>query len=1009
MDDGAIIFDDALMKSVTDMNPSDDSFSAFTVSEDDIEDLLRQLDESIYDFDQINRNWNTITSRYGTMDGAPIPKYVSAQDKRQGKKVTSASETLWTAPALSPEGTPLEAASRNVILSGIMSYVPTTTKKIMSDGRKWLRQFAKGDAANPDALTGRDFQKAYDNWMSSAKLRNADDVIRGGYLMAEMANYARENPDGVTDPMLRAWEKLTAKMALGASNTGRMLWAFGQLKKLTADGRKYYIMQMVEQLNEELNSRKRFIKDGAKEINIEIPTDKLQELAQVQVNEDGTYDVKELDRIENEIIDAIAKQIPATISSRVNAYRYLCMLGSMKTHVRNVVSNAAMYVAKNLPVVGARDLSGIVQDLTVRNGEGANRTASFVKRANREQKTFAKADADRFQEELQFGGKQGFKTKVMQRSKAFGQNNPAGKFLNWLSEINGNALEAEDLIFLKLEYRTALARFMAAHDLSVRDAMDNSAEHLQLLNEGREYALNQAWEATYRQANIVANALNYVEKRSPLGGVIIQGLAPFKRTPMNILKQGLRYSPAGLIEGTGKLLYKMAGGEMSAAEVADRLGQGLTGTGIFILGTLLGSLDIAKASGSDSDKEEYYDQMLGNQRYSLRFKGTNYTIDWLTPISMPLMAGVEFSLRNIKQADVDENDEEDFGVRFNRIISALSTMADPVTNLSMLQGINDALSAYKDDQIGALVSNAASNYALQFVPTASGQLLRTLDPVRRTTYAPTDSKMPGGKFGETLYNKWKNKSVIANIPGIVDAFSSGEAFQINNNEYVDQWGRTERAANNLFGLENVIGDSPAGDFALRAFNQFIAPWYARDYNQTSVDDKLAEVFARNGSDRSVIPGTPQSRFSIAGKTYYLSGKEFQKVKKTVGNLSYRGLQDAFEYQPFNSLDAETQTEIIKKIYSYSKQLAKISYAEGQHLQVWKSDKEKEEYLKDHPDTKGFVQESYVTKIEEAQNLGISVGQYFTIKAMTDQYSKKEEKKQFLRDLGLDYNQRNIFL
>jgi hypothetical protein len=316
------------------------------------------------------------------------------------------------------------------------------------------------------------------------------------------------------------------------------------------------------------------------------------------------------------------------------------------------------------------------------------------------------------------------------------------------------------------------------------------------------------------------------------------------------------------------------------------------------------------------------------------------------------MAGVELAENARAEAEVDE--EEDFNIKFNRLVSAISTMADPVTNLSLLQGINEALSAYQNNQIGSLATNAAQSYALQFVPTASGQLLRTIDPTRRTTYAPKDSEYPLGKFGEQFVNKLKNKSLIANkLLG-------------DNNEYVDQWGRTEQ------GDENPV---------LRAFNQFIAPWYSRDFNSTAVDDKLATIFTKNGEQPSVLPATPQNRFTINNKSYYLSGDEFETVKKTIGNLSYRGLEDAFAYKYFDYLDPDAQTYVIEKVYSYARAAAKADYANKHGLELSSTDA------------------STVRKVTEAERNGIGVGQYYIIKQVTKDL-KSAAKKEKLAQFGI---------
>ena len=959
--DGAVVFDQNNIKSVNDPDPANSTIG-FTITDDMLNNMAKKSEakRKILNNPEIERQWRLAQEKHGTIGNTPIPQKVYNGKKR----VSTWNETAYELPNISVKDTPLEAAQKDAILANMASYTVKTDSATLAKVKKWMTDmgFEKDGVITKDA-----FANMY-NFIMRNGINSKEDVFRAGQVLTEMSNFARMHPDQVTDEMAEAWQYLYAKMSVTASKTGQILQAFSALRKLTPQGRLYYIQNVIEELRKELHERKGI---GSNKIrnaldNYEIDPALIKEMNEVDFN-----DKAKVADIEARIAADIAKHIPATVASRVRAYRYLCMLGSIRTHVRNTASNALMVVAKE----GARFWSGLGQDIFVKE---ENKTTT-LKRATEDQKAFAKKDSLLNEEALQYGGKRGFDTLINQYRKNFG-NSPAGKFLEKLSAFNGNMLEKEDLIFLNREYRRSLSKYMAAHNFTSEYFESNTAQALEDLNKAREYALNQAWDATYRQANIIADALNSVEKKSPLASIIIEGLVPFKRTPMNIIIQGAHYSPIGILEGLGKFERMLAKGDITGAEVADRLGQGLTGTGILLLGLALGSMGVARASGDESDREEYYDQMLGEQKYSLRIGGHSYTIDWLTPISMPLMSGVELAEFGKKKA-LMEDDDEDFNEWFNRLVSAISTMADPVTNLSMLQSINDVLNAYKDNQIGNLMMNAAQSYALQFVPTASGQLLRTTDPTRRTTYAPSDSDYPFGKFGETFVNKLKNKSLIAN------------AILGDNNEYVDQWGRTE------MGEENP---------ALRAFNQFIAPWYMRDFNSTAVDDKLAEVFAENGKNTAVLPATPQSNFSIGSTNYKLSGDEYEKVKKVVGNLSYRGLQNAFASDIFNNMSADEQTDIIKSIYSYARQMAKIDYANKKGLQVWTSKKEQEAYLEDHPNAKGFVQESYVADIATLEKYGYGVGDYFAI-TKSIKGLKKKQKERALRDMGLPYDVRQIFL
>ena len=662
-----------------------------------------------------------------------------------------------------------------------------------------------------------------------------------------------------------------------------------------------------------------------------------------------------------------------------------------------MASNAIMAGVKSI----ARRNSAVLEDIFVGKKEGEERTKSMKKwvaaskETKKADKAFAKEDAKRAIEQLQFGGKQGFNDKVRQFQKSFG-NSPVGKALEKLAQWNGGLLEKEDLIFLQKEYAAAMTWYMVANDWTPEHFYETSEQAALDYSKAQDYALKQAWEATYRQSNLLANKLNELEKSSPMWAIFLEGLVPFKRTPMNILKAGMNYSGIGVLNGIAKTIDMVKTGETSAAEAADTIGKGLSGTGIMLLGALLAHLGTLKAGGTDDKAEEYYDQMLGRQKYSFTVPdarvgdyqiwgaGNNYTVDWLTPVSMPLFAGVE--AYNAITEYMENDGSYDMRDALNAVFDAIAATADPITNLSMLSGVKNAVGNLQNGLSPIdLGLNTAESYALQFIPTASGQISRIINPQRRTTYAPKDSDMIGGKRAETFVNKVKNKSLLYNIADKVGVAEGNAA-------YVDQWGRTEDGTQNI---------------PTRIFEQIAAPWYAREYNSTEVDDKLAVLYDKNGGDSAIFPETPQSYTSIDGTTYYYNAKEYEKVKKTVGQLSYKGVESAFNYREFNGLDAATQTNIINNIYKYAKQMAKIGYAKNHGLQVWSSDSDKDEYKKDHPNAKGFVEDSSVKKANEASKAGMSVGKYYTIKTIVSGMKSKEKKKK-LDDLGVPRDLWDLF-
>ena len=519
--------------------------------------------------------------------------------------------------------------------------------------------------------------------------------------------------------------------------------------------------------------------------------------------------------------------------------------------------------------------------------------------------------------------------------KSFG-NSLAGKFLNKLNDLNSGALFAEDMIFARSAYKSAMSHYLTANNISAQTLQSGTKEANVLLAKARSYAAEEAKKATYREASVVAKLLNDAEQKTGvIGKLVVGGMMPFKKTPANILKRGVEYSPLGLMDALSRQFYYLKKGDINAAQFVDHLAAGLTGSAAFGLGYFLAGLGLMKAGGDD-DKNEYYEQMMGYQPYSITLGGRNYTVDWLTPISMPLMAGVELVNSGL---GLFGDDTEEFNM--NRVIDAAFKTMDPLTNLSMLSGLNQAIGNFSDNKLGAAVQSAAQSYAGQFIPTAFGQVARTIDPVRRSTYAPEDTTTLGGKGMETFLNKMQNK-----VPGI-----SGK-----NEPYVDLWGREEVRPDN---------------FVLRAFENMVAPWYSKEVQKTAVDDELSRVFAQTGST-SVLPGKPDSYFTQDGKKYILKPNEYTNLQKRVGQTANDTLSTVFASPDYKALDDKTKELIISDVFKYSKAVGKAEYVEtsGKPLKV----------------------DTIVAKVEAAEDAGIDPGRYFiSVQIMSDIKGDKDPR------------------
>ena len=277
------------------------------------------------------------------------------------------------------------------------------------------------------------------------------------------------------------------------------------------------------------------------------------------------------------------------------------------------------------------------------------------------------------------GGKYVLTDDIQSRRKIF-----KTKAMNGINNLNSNLLEAEDALFLKARYKSAFAQIMTARKITSEYLDSNTPESIEMLNRIRALAIKEAQEATYRDANAVAEALTSIQTKAQKNdnrgiralGYAVEGVIPFKKTPLNIVKRGVEYSPVGLINGLVDIGTKVRKGKMTGAEAINKIAKGITGTGLVILGYALAHAGLIAGSDDEDGKKKAFDTLVGKQGYALTIGGKSYTIDSFAPANMPLFVGTEL----YKLLDGD-------GLSFSQVLNAISTISEPAFELSCLSGI----------------------------------------------------------------------------------------------------------------------------------------------------------------------------------------------------------------------------------------------------------------------------------------------------------------------------------
>lgn len=596
-------------------------------------------------------------------------------------------------------------------------------------------------------------------------------------------------------------------------------------------------------------------------------------------------DSRERYDLEMSVYGRMANYMPARgFADRLNNIRYLCMLGNSRTHIRNMMGNVMMGT-----VTRAKDNIAGVMQLALPQNERTKAVGTMLTSDGRRMVNRARDYADNQMYSILYqDGRWNMDTGLQAARNTYAT--PVGRAIGRLSDINGGALEAEDNFFLRSAFGNSMASFLKArgYDSSIFDATDEHSRSV--LRQAAAQALEDAREATFHEDNFLSTAFrnfsNDTRRHGPAGQIayaVTEGILPFKKTPINIAKNALEYNPIG---GAVEAIYRGATGQ-GATRVMDAAAKGVTGTAILGAGYLLAKNGMLTGGASGDDRADNYSEMLGDQNYAVKIPGKGtYTLDWASPSSVPLLIGAQIA-----------KDQEDGG-EFNltQTLDKMRQITQPVLETTMLQGLNDTLDSvsYADsnDKLATLATSALGSFANQFVPTALGQVARTVDDTRRSSYGGGDTKTER----DIGYNirKMENK-----IPGLSK----------NNEPYIDQWGREEAS---LDGTD----DSAEGMFLRGAYNM-LSPGYVSAENITPVDEYLQELYDST-NDSHVLPEKASSQIKVDGEGYYMTPEEKTEYAKTSGQTAYDLIDELRQNSMFLQLPEDQQSALVQDAYTVAK-------------------------------------------------------------------------------------------
>nr|DAU59788.1 MAG TPA: hypothetical protein [Caudoviricetes sp.] len=745
----------------------------------------------------------------------------------QGRRIRKTASTAMGAKAIPDE---VVGDIQNMVLRGELSYDRVSDKSSINRAIRTIKE--------------KEFWGALEEFRNSVSkgVVSKDIATLGQQLLINAANAG----DG------KATAELLSLYAQMETTAGQAVQAASILRKLAPSDQLYAAKRVVSELE-------KTIQKNYKDLEITIDPSLIEEFNQ-QTDQAGR------DAVLDKIYQNVADQVPAKWKDKWNAWRYMAMLFNPRTHIRNIVGNVGF---QPLRWTKDRVAATIEAGVSKVSGGRLGRTKSFA--ANPALYKAAWADWSNVRDVLSGNKYDDIRTEINSRRRIF-RTAPleAGR------KINSWALEAEDAIFKRITYADALAGYLQSNGVTAEQMRNNTVD-TQLLSRARDYAGREALKATYQDRNKVSDKVVQIARAlGPAGEAVL----PFKRTPANILVRGMEYSPAGLAKTLTYDLIQVKRGKLTGAEAIDHIASGLTGSGLMALGAYLFAQGIVTSGGGDDEGQDTLNDLTGVQNYALNLPGGgNVTLDWLAPEALPFFMGVEL---------MDSAGQG--GSTAESISTALKSISDPMLELSMLQSLNDVIDSvsFSENKLGALVSSALVSYFTQPIPTFGGQIERSAEDVRMTTYTDKNLRLPTDL-------QYAIGRASARIPG----------WDYQQMPYIDAWGR----------------EDSSGPLWLRMANNFLNPAYTSNKQVTPVDEEIQRIYDQTG-DASVVPQRPERYITVDGERIDLSKEKYEQYATKRGQMQFEMLGNIIDNPTYRSMSDTDKAFVIDSVYEYADKTTK---------------------------------------------------------------------------------------
>jgi hypothetical protein len=408
----------------------------------------------------------------------------------------------------------------------------------------------------------------------------------------------------------------------------------------------------------------------------------------------------------------------SSLLETITAIRKAGLLTGPKTHMRNVLGNAAFQVLEETMRVPA-----VLVDLALSVATGRRTVHGISPRAIAASSYEAATKGVQQAAEVMRTGA----TKAdAKRYDGRGELNSGIRWIDGYVNFVFRTMSAADRVFKSYAFRRSL------EEQAALEAINRGVSPLELLAKPPAAMLARAIAdaefATFNNPNAVAQGLQrFKSALSPVGRFVVDTAVPFSNTPSNIVARMLDYTPVGLTGAVGRAAVARAiNGAMTAEQqrvFSTGIGRGMTGSALLYLGWTLAAAGLATGIGGDDEGDRNVRDAAGMLSGAIKIAGRWHQTATFSPAGNIVALG----------ASMQRTATKPFRQETQRVGKMAAIGAGLVLEQPMLKGLSDMIDALErpESRGEALVGSVSGS----FVPTFVNDIASGFDPYRRTARA----------------------------------------------------------------------------------------------------------------------------------------------------------------------------------------------------------------------------------------------------------------------------------